>query len=176
MHFLWWNSDSTDYCPEWESASPYYFGTTDLTFMMTERRKRELQQRSERLWAHRFIYYKGYYFEFGSNTAHIGTNRSYNHCYGAVESTPAGYSTMSLDCIKKCTSHYRCYFGDYHLLDNNCHVFANRLSQVLCFKKQCPNWCTDDTAICPWMQWYLLITLQWIILPRNIFNKKTDIA
>lgn len=52
-----------------ESASPYYFGTTDLTCMMrSDRRKREIPQRSKLLWAHRFIYYKGYYFEFGSNS------------------------------------------------------------------------------------------------------------
>lgn len=171
--FLWWNPDPKDYCPERESASPYYFGTTDLTCMMrSDRRKREIPQRSKLLWAHRFIYYKGYYFEFGSNTAHIGTNRSYNHCSGSVESKPAGYSTLSLDCIKSCTSNYRCYFGDYHLLNNNCHSFANRLSKELCLRTRCPRWCTDDNAVCPWVHWYLLSIIQWIMLPRNIFTPK----
>lgn len=52
-----------------ESASPYYFGTTDLTCIMkSDRRKREVPNRNTLEWAHRFIYYKGYYFEFGSNS------------------------------------------------------------------------------------------------------------
>lgn len=168
---LWRNADPRDYCPERESASPYYFGTTDLTCMMTgDRRKRQLPQRRERIWAHRFINYQGHYFEFGCNSAHIGTDRSYNHCLGSVESSPAGYSMLSLDCIRNCTSRYRCTFGDYHLLDNNGHVFANRLSQVLCLNTRCPSWCTDETAACPRVQWYLLSILQWAMLPRNIFN------
>ena len=50
---------------------------------------------------------------------------------------------VSISCLKGCARNYRCRFGDYNLLDNNCHYFASRLSFVLCKvrKGYCPTWC-----------------------------------
>lgn len=46
-------------------ASPYYFGTTNLWCMMkNEKGKRDAPWRSTIALTHRFIYYKGYYFDF----------------------------------------------------------------------------------------------------------------
>ncbi|XP_078312677.1 uncharacterized protein LOC144619171 [Crassostrea virginica] len=94
--------------------------------------------------SHRFIYYQGYYFEFlDDSNAYISTHRQAGHrCSGGTESSPAGYSYLSLDCIKGCARNYRCRFGTYSLLGNNCHKFANRLSEVLCTSGHtCPSWC-----------------------------------
>lgn len=55
------------------SASPYYFGTTNLACMISGKRKRRAPSRGVLEYTHRFIYYQGYYFEF--------SNRGkYKHC------------------------------------------------------------------------------------------------
>ena len=74
----------------------------------------------------------------------IGRSRLDGHrCDGGLEASPAGYSNVSIECLKGCARNYRCHFGDHSLLFNNCHFFANRLSSVLCTSKEglCPTWC-----------------------------------
>ncbi|XP_052706245.1 uncharacterized protein LOC128181767 isoform X2 [Crassostrea angulata] len=131
-----------------ETATPYYFGTTDLSCMHRNiRGKRSAPSRGTLEWVHRFIFYKGYYFEFFDNSkAYISTQRQFaNVCPGGPESSPAGYSELDIDCIKGCARNYRCHFGSYSLLGNNCHHFTNEISRVLCTSGQsCPAWCLDD--------------------------------
>eukprot|EP00105_Crassostrea_gigas_P007454 XP_011421704.1 PREDICTED: uncharacterized protein LOC105324338 [Crassostrea gigas] len=64
----WWlvgRNGNNNQCPSRETATPYYFGTTDLSCMHRNiRGKRSAPSRGTLEWVHRFIYYKGYYFEF----------------------------------------------------------------------------------------------------------------
>ena len=78
----------------------------------------------------------------GDSYATIARQRYGGKCSGSTESSPAGYSYLSADCIKGCARNYRCKFGTYSALSNNCHKFANRLSEVLCTSGHtCPSWC-----------------------------------
>ncbi|KAK3085553.1 hypothetical protein FSP39_005253 [Pinctada imbricata] len=96
---------------------------------------------------HRFIYYDGWYFEFGIfggksvgifNRMALASDR----CPSRIERRPAGYSRVSVDCLKRCTNSYRREFGKYNLLSNNCHHFANYLARVLYYYSTgCPSWC-----------------------------------
>lgn len=140
----WWlvGSGNNRQCPRRGSASPYYFGTTDLSCMLKGKRKRRAPSRGVWDYKHRFIYYQGYYFEFSNRGIFIDRNRIDSHrCSGGLESSPAGYSYLDVECIKKCASNYKCNFGNYDFLFNNCHHFANRLSEVLCTRTSCPSWC-----------------------------------
>ena len=84
-----------------------------------------------------------YSFYKGNSNAVIGTSARDSHrCSSSREGSPAGYSRLSLDCIKGCARNYRCRYGTYSLLWNNCHHFTNRLSAVLCTTgTTCPSWC-----------------------------------
>ena len=54
------------------SPSPYYFGTTDLFCLVSKKGKRSAPSRSTLDLTHRFIYYKGFYFEFfGKNLLNV---------------------------------------------------------------------------------------------------------
>nr|XP_022345252.1 uncharacterized protein LOC111137850 [Crassostrea virginica] len=137
-----WRRGNSSQCPKKGGASPYYFGTTNLWCI--KKGKREAPSRGTWSLSHRFIYYKGYYFEFLRNSnAVIGTSARDSHrCSSRREGSPAGYSRLSLECIKGCARNYRCTYGRYRLLGNNCHKFANRLSAVLCTTgTTCPSWC-----------------------------------
>lgn len=81
-----------------------------------------------------------------NSKAYISTQTLFaNVCPGGPESSPAGYSELDIDCIKGCARNYRCHFGSYSLLGNNCHHFTNEISKVLCTSGQsCPAWCLDD--------------------------------
>ncbi|XP_078311626.1 uncharacterized protein LOC111134274 [Crassostrea virginica] len=140
--WFWWGSRSHDQCPRSGGASPYYFGTTSLWCL--SKGKRGAPSRSTWSLTHRFIYYKDFYFEFlGNSNAVIGTSARDSHrCSSSREGSPAGYSRLSLDCIKGCARNYRCRYGKYNLLWNNCHHFTNRFSAVLCTTgTTCPSWC-----------------------------------
>ena len=84
-----------------------------------------------------------YSFYKGDSNAIIGESAHKSHrCSSSREDSPAGYSRLSLDCIKGCARNYRCTYGTYNFLLNNCHHFANRLSEVLCTTgTTCPSWC-----------------------------------
>uniref|UniRef100_K1RG99 Uncharacterized protein n=1 Tax=Magallana gigas TaxID=29159 RepID=K1RG99_MAGGI len=69
----------------------------------------------------------------GNSKAYIATHRqASNRCSGGRENSPAGYSQLGVDCIKGCARNYRCHFGHYGLLSNNCHKFANLRPGVIC--------------------------------------------
>uniref|UniRef100_A0A194ALC9 Uncharacterized protein n=1 Tax=Pinctada fucata TaxID=50426 RepID=A0A194ALC9_PINFU len=130
------------------AAKPYYFGKTNLWCMMKygKKGKRSAPKRHN-LWSlsHSFIYYDGWYFEFGVGKTHkaVYNTRAVksNRCKSRRDKKPAGYSTLSVECLKKCTKNYKGKYGKYRLLTHNCHHFANRISNILCNWKSCPSWC-----------------------------------
>ncbi|XP_052703929.1 uncharacterized protein LOC128180105 [Crassostrea angulata] len=144
----WWlvgKNGNNRQCPWRRSADPYYFGDTNMRCL--GKGKRSVPSRGVWELTHRVIYYKGYYFEFLDNSkAYIGKNRfAHDRCPGGLESSAAGYSELSLECIKGCARNYRCKYGYYTLLGNNCNVFANRISAVLCASGgHCPSWCRGN--------------------------------
>ncbi|KAK3086345.1 hypothetical protein FSP39_017168 [Pinctada imbricata] len=129
-------------------AKPYYFGTTSLLCMMTNAKKGKRDSapsRSTLRPSHRFIYYQGYYFEFGIGKQDLAvysrTNAGSPRCSPKREGSAAGYSKLSVECLKKCTRSYEDVHGKYRLFKNNCHHFANRMSHILCNSEKCPHWC-----------------------------------
>ncbi|XP_061194332.1 uncharacterized protein LOC133202508 [Saccostrea echinata] len=135
-------------CPYRDGTHPYYFGTTHLRCIYQhskgKRRKRSAPSRWTYSPTHRFIEYRGYFYDFQtSSKVSIAKSRlSGDVCPGAKEKFPAGYSELSSDCIEGCAKNYRCTYGNYSLWSNNCHIFANRLSEVLCRRgTRCPDWC-----------------------------------
>lgn len=137
---IWfWTSQKTSDCTG-RDGHPYYFGTTNLICMSSKGKRAP----DRGLWdiSHRWIYYQGFYFERLSDRDVYGTSLTdSDKCSHQMESVPAGYSKLSVDCIQKCTNRYRQKYGGYSLLSNNCHKFANRLSAILCDSVTCPSWC-----------------------------------
>jgi hypothetical protein len=126
---------------------PYWFGKTDLKCLMRSGRKkgkRGAPHKYTLACKHRWIKYCGHYFEFLGRGKLIYSSSSTDgagSCSQSQESQAAGYSVLSVDCIKRCTRSYEEEFGDYNFLLNNFHHFANRLSDILCRKSSYPNWC-----------------------------------
>ncbi|XP_061194329.1 uncharacterized protein LOC133202505 [Saccostrea echinata] len=141
----WWGRNGNSRgCPARYGASPYYFGTTNLNCISSKKGKRGAPTRGRLSYIHRFIYYRGKYFDFiGKSVVVISNRRLEGHrCSGGREGSPAGYSTVSLSCIEGCARNYRCQYGSYGLFTNNCHDFANRMSKILCKRgSSCPTWC-----------------------------------
>lgn len=121
---------------------PYYFGTTAL-FCLTKKGKRAAPSRGTKDLNHRWILYRGYFFERlnGRDVYNRGFSTDSGKCSTHRESKPAGYSSLSVDCIKRCTNNYKRKYGKYGWWGNNCHYFANRISDILCNSKTCPSWC-----------------------------------
>lgn len=110
---------------------------------MTKKGKRDAPSRGTKVLSHRWIQYKGYYFE-RINSGDIytyGSSTESDKCSTQRESKPAGYSSLSVDCIKRCTNKYQRKYGSYGWWGNNCHHYANRISEILCTKTTCPSWC-----------------------------------
>ncbi|XP_052785556.1 uncharacterized protein LOC128221141 [Mya arenaria] len=134
-------------------SCPYYFGTTPLRCVNKpgKRKKRSSSPtRSTIAITHRYLYYRGYYMEFGGTRsggyAKVGTYRWGSRCSADTESRPAGWSRVSLDCMRKCADSYKWMYGSFHWYNNNCHDFANRMARVLYdgrySSSYCPWWCT----------------------------------
>ena len=92
---------------------------------------------------HRWILYDGYYFERMTNkdVYTYGHSVAMHKCYTKREGRPAGYSSIGVQCMKRCTDKYKRKFGRYRLIRNNCHHFANRMADILCTRSTCPSWC-----------------------------------
>ncbi|XP_048747519.2 uncharacterized protein LOC125659779 [Ostrea edulis] len=146
----WWGKRGNNRgCPSRTGAAPYYFGTTNLSCLSKQKGKRGAPWRGTWSYTHRFIYYRGKYLDLlGNSRVAISSRRFGGHrCSGGREGSPAGYSEVSLACIEGCARNYRCTFGRYRLLWNNCHHFANKISQVLCrMGNSCPRWCQRKTC------------------------------
>ena len=127
---------------------PYWFGKTNLSCLISlgkkQREKREAPHRFEHALSHRWIKYRGYYFEFlGPGVVHVNSSSPLEagSCSQHQESRIAGYGELDIDCITNCAEKYEKEFGTYTFLSNNCHRFANRISDILCQESSCPSWC-----------------------------------
>ncbi|XP_061170063.1 uncharacterized protein LOC133179290 [Saccostrea echinata] len=148
--WLFWNENSQ--CPARNGTFPYYFGTSDLRCMVAQpiEHRRSASSRYIWSWTHRFIQYRGKYFDFlGNSEVKISSSRLNGHvCSGHMEKEPAGYSQLSLHCVEGCAKNYPCEYGKYKFVWNNCHQFTNRLSEVLCKSgNRCPLWCLRNCTL-----------------------------
>ncbi|XP_048747006.1 uncharacterized protein LOC125659389 [Ostrea edulis] len=144
--WMWGKKGKDKRCPKRNGAQPYYFGSTNLKCMIKEGKKGKRSAPARGIWdlKHRFIEYRGHYFDFLDNSkVYISKRRlQWRKCSGGKEGSPAGHSELSLNCIIGCAKNYKCRYGKYRFLKNNCNKFANRLSKVLCRRgKKCPSWC-----------------------------------
>ncbi|KAJ8299778.1 hypothetical protein KUTeg_023838 [Tegillarca granosa] len=106
-------------------GKPYYFGTTNL-WCIKKYKRGAAPSRGTWTLKHRWIYYEGFYFErLGNGEVYGKQPTAASKCSWRRESSPAGYSSLSVNCIKRCTEKYRARYGRYRLLSNNCHHFAN---------------------------------------------------
>lgn len=82
---------------------------------------------------HSLVYYKDTVFEWGTGVrgCHWGPTASVTDCPVTWEPSPAGRGRCHVDVLVNYTRLYRNRFGPYHLLTNNCHHFANRVSALL---------------------------------------------
>nr|XP_022343966.1 uncharacterized protein LOC111137031 [Crassostrea virginica] len=137
----WFLGKSHSQC---HGGKPYYFGTTDLLCKLGRRSYRSAPSRFSLGLSHGWILYDGEYFEWGVSglSYHYGSSLTDGErCKTQRESEPAGYSQLDKTCIEKCARSYRGKYGSYNLLTNNCHDFANKISEVLCNYTECPSWC-----------------------------------
>lgn len=95
---------------------PYFFGRTDDECIDRVKRAALSPQRlSHKNGNHMWIQYRGIFFEFGvgkSRDAHVSSS-PYGHgeCASQIESLPAGYSILSVECLEKCAKNYSKRFG-----------------------------------------------------------------
>lgn len=145
-------------------AQPFHVGKTDLACVSNEkffgkrRFKRSSIGRYKRKapsvnpWnpTHSWIYFHGYYFEFGITNrigeplvATISQVRPAwgDKCRHDLRRGKTRYTYLSLDCVARCTRNYKSVFGRYHLFLNNCHHFVNLMSHAMCHTTTCPAWC-----------------------------------
>nr|XP_022286307.1 uncharacterized protein LOC111099190 isoform X1 [Crassostrea virginica] len=129
-------------------SKPFFYGTNDLACMYLttiglyrHRRKRSLQLPVHNF-VHSFIYYDGWFAEFGTKDTTLRRHSpKYAHCGPKIMHPPAGFTKLPFECLRKCASKYHLVFGNYNLLKNNCHVFSNKMMEVLCHEVTCPFWC-----------------------------------
>src|SRR6218665_1696157 len=103
----------------------------------------------------RWIYYRGYYIECGIGS--VLENQEYkavvnpfpagfNRCSQVRESRPAGFSIVSLECMRRCVDRYHDAHGAYNFLLQNSNQCANNFAKVLfegATSGKCAVWCSD---------------------------------
>ncbi|WAR29384.1 hypothetical protein MAR_002952 [Mya arenaria] len=138
---------------------PYYFGETSFSCLGKKKGRKRRSNHPTRYTlklTHRYLFYRGYYFEFGErgrkgpNDLNVSTKKwGSSSCPSGKETSVAGRSKVTVSCLKKCAEKYTSRYGDYAVLSNNCHHFANRMSEVLyndlnnerLYGCSCPPWC-----------------------------------
>eukprot|EP00105_Crassostrea_gigas_P026603 XP_011447615.1 PREDICTED: uncharacterized protein LOC105342384 [Crassostrea gigas] len=124
---------------------PYFFGRTDDECIDRVKRAALSPQRlSHKNGNHMWIQYRGIFFEFGvgkSRDVHVSSS-PYGHgeCASQIESLPAGYSILSVECLEKCAKNYSKRFGLFNDMYRRVHPFVNMMSRILCLPS-CPEWC-----------------------------------
>ncbi|KAH3755210.1 uncharacterized protein LOC127847429 [Dreissena polymorpha] len=115
-------------------AVPFYYGHSNLSCTKGKGKnkgKRSLNTVSTTRLVHRFVYYCGYYFEWiDEGVDPFGTSPLGRNCNPEIYSEPAGYSRVKLECAKNCAKKFSRNF-QYHMLNNNCHHFANTMASFL---------------------------------------------
>ncbi|XP_048742074.1 uncharacterized protein LOC125655677 [Ostrea edulis] len=123
---------------------PYFFGRTNVDCIGRMKRNYAPQRFSFKEPEHVWIVYKGYYFEYGvgiSRAVHVSRTLYGNgKCTNQIESRPAGYSRLSVHCLKTCARNFAKRFGPYRPMYTIVHPFVNMMSRILCWS-HCPPWC-----------------------------------
>lgn len=120
------------------SEHGFQFGTQDLA-CVKGKRKRSPSRAEDRI-AHRYIKYRGVYYEFMPSGTKYGSSPYRPRCRAGTESYAAGYGVLSTECVKGCARYYE--RRPYHFYTRNCHHFANWLADILCNKSSCPSFCS----------------------------------
>ena len=90
---------------------------------------------------HRLIKYKNYIIEWGGDEYSINYHHPHSRrCHVTWESRPAGRSSKSINEVDNFGRMYEFYNGEYSMIFNNCHMFANGLSRFLTYNTR-PNSC-----------------------------------
>ena len=137
------------------ASSVYYFGSQSLMCLngpLFSSTSSAPSRFSYSPW-HRLIKYKNYIIEWGTGEYSINYQHPHSRrCRVTWESRPAGRSSKSINEVDKFGRMYEFYNGEYSMIFNNCHMFANDLSRFLTYNTR-PNSCGvlsgPATSTCP---------------------------
>ena len=136
------------------ASSVYYFGSQSLMCLhgpLFSSTSSAPSRFSYSPW-HRLIKYKNYIIEWGTGEYSINYQHPHSRrCRVTWESRPAGRSSKSINEVDNFGRMYEFYNGEYSMIFNNCHMFANGLSRFLTYNTR-PNSCAVyiyTTSTCP---------------------------
>ena len=137
------------------ASSVYYFGSQSLMCLngpLFSSTSSAPSRFSYSPW-HRLIKYKNYIIEWGTGEYSINYRHPHSRrCHVTWESRPAGRSSKSINEVDNFGRMYEFYNGEYSMIFNNCHMFANDLSRFLTYNTR-PNYCAvlsgPATSTCP---------------------------
>ena len=137
------------------ASSVYYFGSQSLMCLngpLFSSTSSAPSRFSYSPW-HRLIKYKNYIIEWGTGEYSINYQHPHSRrCRVMWESRPAGRSSKSINEVDNFGRMYEFYNGEYSMIFNNCHMFANDLSRFLTYNTR-PNSCGvlsgPATSTCP---------------------------
>ena len=137
------------------ASSVYYFGSQSLMCLngpLFSSTSSAPSRFSYSPW-HRLIKYKNYIIEWGTGEYSINYQHPHSRrCRVTWESRPAGRSSKSINEVDNFGRMYEFYNGEYSMIFNNCHMFANDLSRFLTYNTR-PNSCGvlsgPATSTCP---------------------------
>ena len=137
------------------ASSVYYFGSQSLMCLngpLFSSTSSAPSRFSYSPW-HRLIKYKNYIIEWGTGEYSINYQHPHSRrCRVTWESRPAGRSSKSINEVDNFGRMYEFYNGEYSMIFNNCHMFANDLSRFLTYNTR-PNSCGvlsgPATSSCP---------------------------
>ena len=137
------------------ASSVYYFGSQSLMCLngpLFSSTSSAPSRFSYSPW-HRLIKYKNYIIEWGTGEYSINYQHpQFRRCRVTWESRPAGRSSKSINEVDNFGRMYEFYNGEYSMIFNNCHMFANDLSRCLTYNTR-PNSCGvlsgPATSTCP---------------------------
>ena len=125
------------------ASSVYYFGSQSLMCLngpLFSSTSSAPSRFSYSPW-HRLIKYKNYIIEWGTGEYSINYQHPHSRrCRVTWESRPAGRSSKSINEVDNFGRMYEFYNGEYSMIFNNCHMFANDLSRFLTYNTR-PNSC-----------------------------------
>ena len=136
------------------ASSVYYFGSQSLMCLngpLFSSSSSAPSRFSYSPW-HRLIKYKNYIIEWGTGEYSINYRHPHSRrCHVTWESRPAGRSSKSINEVDNFGRMYEFYNGEYSMIFNNCHMFANDLSRFLTYNTR-PNSCgvfISTSPTCP---------------------------
>ena len=118
------------------ASSVYYFGSQSLMCLngpLFSSTSSAPSRFSYSPW-HRLIKYKNFIIEWGAGEYSINYRHPHSRrCHVTWESRPAGRSSKSINEVDNFGRMYEFYNGEYTMIFNNCHMFANGLSRFLTY-------------------------------------------